>query len=169
MPSILDTWRRPYSSGPLTEAEFEQYWSQGYVVKQGCLQQQDLQPSLDAIDRLVLRSWQLKPLQQQQQYLQCQVAADCYPWHDRQLMSLQVNGCATFLSTCSLRESPPAIGDADCATATACSSLRYSLMRIKTTCSVDAAAPGVWVTWQPGYRLPASSMTPAAAWECLSA
>jgi hypothetical protein len=51
MPGILDQWRRPYTAGPLTAAEFEQYWSLGYVVKHACLQQQDLQPSLEAIDR----------------------------------------------------------------------------------------------------------------------
>lgn len=53
MPKILEQWRRPYTAGPLTEDEFEQYWNHGYVVKQGCLQQHDLQPSLDAIDRYV--------------------------------------------------------------------------------------------------------------------
>jgi hypothetical protein len=51
MPGILDLWRRPYTAGPLTAEEFEQYWSHGYVVKRACLQQQDLQPSLEAIDR----------------------------------------------------------------------------------------------------------------------
>uniref|UniRef100_A0A383WF13 Fe2OG dioxygenase domain-containing protein n=1 Tax=Tetradesmus obliquus TaxID=3088 RepID=A0A383WF13_TETOB len=53
MPSILDQWRRPYTAGPLTADEAEQYWSHGYVVKQGCLQMQDLQPSLEVIARRV--------------------------------------------------------------------------------------------------------------------
>lgn len=46
-------WRRPYSPGPLTEAEFEQYWDQGYVIKRGLLTQDDIQPCLKAIERCV--------------------------------------------------------------------------------------------------------------------
>lgn len=45
------SWRRPYSPGPLTEAEFEQYWDQGYVIKRGLLTQDDINPCLQAIDR----------------------------------------------------------------------------------------------------------------------
>jgi hypothetical protein len=50
------SWIRPYSPGPLTEAEFEQYWQQGYVVKQGLLTQQEVDPCLEAIERCVART-----------------------------------------------------------------------------------------------------------------
>jgi len=45
------SWRRPYTPGPLTEAEFEHYWEQGYVIKQGLLTQDDIKPCLAAIER----------------------------------------------------------------------------------------------------------------------
>lgn len=45
------SWRRPYSPGPLTETEFEQYWEQGYVIKRGLLTQDDIDPCLRAIER----------------------------------------------------------------------------------------------------------------------
>lgn len=44
-------WRRPYTPGPLTEAEFKQYWDQGHVIKQGLLTQDDLNPCYAAIER----------------------------------------------------------------------------------------------------------------------
>jgi hypothetical protein len=45
-------WRRPYSAGPLTPAEFEAYWTDGYVVKRGLLRAaDDLAPCLAAIER----------------------------------------------------------------------------------------------------------------------
>lgn len=51
-PSLIQQWRRPYSPGPLSEAEFEQYWEQGWVVKRGLLDTQtDLAPCLTAIER----------------------------------------------------------------------------------------------------------------------
>ncbi len=49
--AIVTGWRRPYSPGPLTEAEFEQYWQQGYVIKRGLLAQDDITPCLAAIER----------------------------------------------------------------------------------------------------------------------
>lgn len=44
-------WRRPYSPGPLTEQEFDQYWTDGFVIKHGVLSlEQDIQPCLKAIE-----------------------------------------------------------------------------------------------------------------------
>jgi hypothetical protein len=43
-------WRRPYSAGPLTEEELEQFWTDGYVLKENILADEDLQPSIDAIN-----------------------------------------------------------------------------------------------------------------------
>lgn len=45
------SWRRPYSPGPLTEAEFEAYWEDGFVIKRGLLSQEDIDPCLAAIER----------------------------------------------------------------------------------------------------------------------
>lgn len=47
------SWRRPYSPGPLTEAEFEAYWQDGFVIKRGLLSQEDIDPCLAAIERCV--------------------------------------------------------------------------------------------------------------------
>lgn len=49
--AVVSGWRRPYSPGPLTEAECEQYWEQGYVIKRGLLTQDDINPCLAAIER----------------------------------------------------------------------------------------------------------------------
>lgn len=49
--SVPASWMRPYTPGPLTEAEFEHYWEQGYVIKQGLLTQDDINPCLEAIER----------------------------------------------------------------------------------------------------------------------
>eukprot|EP00878_Enallax_costatus_P033667 GHUV01037211.1.p1 GENE.GHUV01037211.1~~GHUV01037211.1.p1 ORF type:complete len:250 (+),score=60.86 GHUV01037211.1:258-1007(+) len=53
MPLALD-WRRPYSPGPLTEHEFNQYWEDGFVIKRGLLSKQhDIEPCLRAIEDIV--------------------------------------------------------------------------------------------------------------------
>lgn len=44
-------WRRPYTPGPLTPEECEQYWQDGYVIKKGLLTGADLTQALQAIDR----------------------------------------------------------------------------------------------------------------------
>lgn len=44
-------WRRPYTPGPLTPEECEQYWQDGYIIKKGLLKVADLRQALQAIDR----------------------------------------------------------------------------------------------------------------------
>lgn len=46
----LRDWPRPYSPGPLTEQEVKAFWEDGFVIKHGVLQPQDLQPVLGAIE-----------------------------------------------------------------------------------------------------------------------
>lgn len=47
-------WQRPYSPGPLTEQEFEQYWTDGFVIKKGVLhKEKDIQPCLEAVAEYV--------------------------------------------------------------------------------------------------------------------
>jgi hypothetical protein len=50
---VLASWRRPYTPGPLTEAEFEAYWRDGFIIKRGLLSYADLAPCLTAIERRV--------------------------------------------------------------------------------------------------------------------
>jgi hypothetical protein len=54
--AVVSGWCRPYSPGPLTEAEYEQYWQQGYIIKRGLLTQDDINPCLAAIERWVFRT-----------------------------------------------------------------------------------------------------------------
>ena len=46
-------WRRPHTPGPLGAAELEQFWTQGWVLKDDLLSHGDLQPSIEAIDGIV--------------------------------------------------------------------------------------------------------------------
>ncbi|KAL4450112.1 hypothetical protein ABPG77_010781 [Micractinium sp. CCAP 211/92] len=48
-----DGWVRPWTPGLLSPEELEQYWQDGFVVKHGVFTPQELQPVMEAIDRMV--------------------------------------------------------------------------------------------------------------------
>ena len=50
---LLASWVRPYTPGPLTEAELSQYQQWGYCIKRGVLSEADLQPAMQAVERQV--------------------------------------------------------------------------------------------------------------------
>jgi hypothetical protein len=51
--AAVEGWRRPYQAGPLTEDEMEQFWTDGYVLKEGILGDSVLDPCIESINALV--------------------------------------------------------------------------------------------------------------------
>ncbi len=49
----MAAWQRPYTPGPFTEAEYEQFFKEGYVIKRGLLGAAELQPAIDSIQALM--------------------------------------------------------------------------------------------------------------------
>ncbi|KAK9903937.1 hypothetical protein WJX75_000915 [Coccomyxa subellipsoidea] len=49
----MKSWRRPYTEGVLTEEELQQYWEEGFVVKEGLLPKEQLENVKNAIKRSV--------------------------------------------------------------------------------------------------------------------
>jgi hypothetical protein len=48
---VMKSWRRPYTEGVLTEEELQQYWEEGFVVKEGLLPKEQLENVKNAIKR----------------------------------------------------------------------------------------------------------------------
>jgi len=49
----VSAWRRPYTPGPLTEQEFGQFWTNGFVLKHKLFVPQELSPVCKSVDHLV--------------------------------------------------------------------------------------------------------------------
>ena len=50
---LLHSWLRPYTPGPLTEAELQQYQQWGYCIKRNVLSDDELLPAMKAVERQV--------------------------------------------------------------------------------------------------------------------
>lgn len=50
---MVANWTHPYRQGVLTELEMKQLWEDGFVIKHNLFSPKELQPSMDAIDKLV--------------------------------------------------------------------------------------------------------------------
>ena len=50
---VVKKWILPYTPGLLTEKELEQFFLEGYVVKEGLFSKEDLQPAITEIESLV--------------------------------------------------------------------------------------------------------------------
>ena len=50
---LLQSWLRPYTAGPLTEAELAQYQQWGYCIKRNVLSEEDLLPAMRAVEAQV--------------------------------------------------------------------------------------------------------------------
>lgn len=48
---VMKSWRRPYTEGVLTEEELQQYWEEGFVIKEGLLPKEQLENVKNAINR----------------------------------------------------------------------------------------------------------------------
>ena len=46
-------WQRPYTSGPLTEDEYEQFFQDGFVIKHNILTEEQLQGAIAGIAKAV--------------------------------------------------------------------------------------------------------------------
>jgi hypothetical protein len=49
----IASWQRDYTPGPLTQDEFYQFFEDGFVLKHGILKQDQLEPVIHSIERVV--------------------------------------------------------------------------------------------------------------------
>eukprot|EP00045_Choanoeca_perplexa_P007279 m.64590 g.64590 ORF g.64590 m.64590 type:complete len:398 (+) comp14008_c0_seq1:42-1235(+) len=49
----VDKWRQPYTTGPLTKDEFEQFYEDGYVIKHNLFNAEELEPAISSIKEMV--------------------------------------------------------------------------------------------------------------------
>lgn len=49
----IATWERPFTPGPLTENEYEQFFHDGFVVKNNILPEQQLKDVISGIEKAV--------------------------------------------------------------------------------------------------------------------
>jgi len=50
---LLSSWLQPYTAGPLSESELQQYQQWGYCIKRGVLTADELRPAMDAVEKQV--------------------------------------------------------------------------------------------------------------------
>lgn len=49
----MQAWVRPFRPGPLSEDQLNQFFAQGYTIARGLLSEEDLQPAIDSINKLM--------------------------------------------------------------------------------------------------------------------
>jgi hypothetical protein len=50
---VMEGWKIPYSSGPLTEEECHNFWTQGWVIKHGIVPQAEVDRAIASVEKLV--------------------------------------------------------------------------------------------------------------------
>jgi hypothetical protein len=49
----IASWQRDYTPGPLTQEEFDQFFEDGFVIKQNLLKQDQLETTIHGIEHVV--------------------------------------------------------------------------------------------------------------------